>query len=234
MQPYHVSFSTRDIQDFEDGAAHARVLLREAARLGLTPVMATGSDRHPSPSRKETPMPVATEQRYEDYTPDAMARLRSQGNAGSQLCAHLRRDWLSRGSPAIRPDASSVPPLASFAEELPVDSPLYEGFLPDALCELRAQGPVGEAMYRGMRCSWEDRGKPAIRADASRVPPAVDKSCKEFIARHLGAVDPSKKYEDYTATEMGRLRQSGEISPATFAEWRNDWIHRGSPMVKSV
>ena len=170
-------------------------------------------------------------EQLENYLPSAIAKFRSGGGANEFAYQAMKADHARRGAPPVRANALSTPPPdVPFSAGLPEDFPQYECFLPCALAELRSQGPAGEATYRGMRSSWRNRSEPPLRADASSIAPPVHPFAAEFVASAVA----DRKFEDYSAFGMSELRASGELSGDEYEELRADWIHRGSPPIKTV
>jgi hypothetical protein len=177
-----------------------------------------------------------TEPKYENYTPSAMAALRSAGHEGESLYAGMRDDWVARGKPRIAADASHIPPSPEPSGALPSDFPKYECFTPDALARLRSSGDAGALQYKAMRSTFEDEGEPPRRADAANVVPvhgevyvALDET-KALLAAEVG----NRKYEDYTVDEMATAREYGQLSPAAYKTLRKDWENRGKPAIRTA
>lgn len=60
------------------------------------------------------------------------------------------------------------------------------------------------------------------------LPPAVGS------AGTAPVVDPSKKYEDYTAREMSDMRSDGTLDKNAYAALRQTWLRDGQPPVKTA
>lgn len=60
------------------------------------------------------------------------------------------------------------------------------------------------------------------------LPPAVGS------AGTTPVVDPSKKYEDYTAREMSDMRSDGTLDKNAYAALRQTWLRDGQPPVKTA
>lgn len=121
----------------------------------------------------------------------------------------------------------------------------FEKLISDAkaACKLT---PAGETKYRahftnktlalpGIETALElmEPNPALVNAKTLQQPPHV-----AAVAPAVGAngtvVDPSKKYEDYTALEISDLRDSGALDKNDYAKLRQDWTARGKPAIKAA
>jgi hypothetical protein len=159
------------------------------------------------------------------------------GKAGQDAVMGVLEVWKDSHDGAAKTAAD----LSSARVEL--EGMKFEKVISDAkaACKLT---PAGEAKYRqhftnktlalaGIETALEltDPNPALVNARTLHEPAVAPTAGGAPVA---AGVDPTKKYEDYTALELSNLRDSGAIDKTAYAALRQDWSNRGKPAIKTA